>query len=337
MGPADPRRASLAQFNARGGKLRVAITARCNLDCFFCHNEGMPNPRRGEAVAARLDDDALVGVMNAWTALGGAQLNVTGGEPLLHAGLWELLARVERRGTRVILNTNGLLAERLLDREGLAPVDALFVSLHTTDENVFGLHLLRTPGRGRGASGVMRAIERLRARGYRVQLNLSLGDYNRTGFDDVLAFARAHGVDLKIIALIRSDARDGFYGGPWIDPRAVEERLAAAGATVRGTREGFGGFTTKFALDGISVEVKNVARGRLRTSFCDGCAAETLCGEGMYALRVGVDGWMRPCLLRRDGFRALEPARAVDEQLLDAVHAMVGAPEAAHLRAGALS
>src|SRR4051812_19147717 len=46
-------------FNAKGGKFRVAITNTCNLDCFFCHNEGMSNPRRGEVAVGggHLDKD----------------------------------------------------------------------------------------------------------------------------------------------------------------------------------------------------------------------------------------------------------------------------------------
>ena len=78
--------------------------------------------------------------MNAWTALGGAQLNLTGGEPLLHPRLWTILEAIDRRKTRVILNTNGLLAHRLLDRSTLAPIDALFVSLHTVETHIKNMY-----------------------------------------------------------------------------------------------------------------------------------------------------------------------------------------------------
>ena len=83
------------------------------MDCFFCHNEGMDNPRRptaplgaadppangggGQQPAAAVSDAAakkrdplkrkgpsvlstehLLGIMNAFTRLGGKQINVTG-------------------------------------------------------------------------------------------------------------------------------------------------------------------------------------------------------------------------------------------------------------------
>jgi hypothetical protein len=81
------------------------------MDCFFCHNEGMDNPRRpaaplgaadppangggqqpaaaSEAAAKKRDPlkrkgpsvlstEHLLGIMNAFTRLGGKQINVTG-------------------------------------------------------------------------------------------------------------------------------------------------------------------------------------------------------------------------------------------------------------------
>ena len=41
----DPRINSFKYFNQKGGKFRVTVVNRCNFNCFFCHNEGMDNPR----------------------------------------------------------------------------------------------------------------------------------------------------------------------------------------------------------------------------------------------------------------------------------------------------
>lgn len=30
------------------GKIRLIVTAKCNLDCFYCHNEGQAKRRRGD-------------------------------------------------------------------------------------------------------------------------------------------------------------------------------------------------------------------------------------------------------------------------------------------------
>ena len=66
---------------------------------------------------------------------------------------------------------------------------------------------------------------KLKEHGYKVQINYSLGSYNKDHWDQVLRFAVSNGLDLKAIALIRSDENPNFYGGDWIDPSWVAQRI----------------------------------------------------------------------------------------------------------------
>ena len=341
----DPRLEAFRRFNQQGGKFRVAVTAACNLDCFFCHNEGMANPRRESPETAlrrsqgrTTDLDTLLSLANAFARLGGAQINVTGGEPLLHAGLPSFLKRLDRsRGTRVVLNTNALEIEPLLAER--LPVDAIFASLHTTDEAVFARDLvsLGRPADKRGAktsSRVRANLVRLAAAGYDVQVNDSLGPHNRDAFAEVLDFTLANRLTLKVIALIRHTQAEGFYGGEWVDPSWIESVLASRGATRTSENLAMGGHTTTWSANGVTVKVKNVARGRLRTSFCDGCSHVDACGEGIYGLRLGPDGLWKPCLLRAERYRPFGTVTAEDD-VLDEITRMMGAAESARFDAGA--
>jgi molybdenum cofactor biosynthesis enzyme MoaA len=261
--------------------------------------------------------------MNAYTRLGGRQINVTGGEPLARKDLIELVEAVDKRQTRIVVNSNVLLAERLLCRPVTPAIDGILASLHTTDDRQFADEL-----GGGSATDVMANIVALRRHGYVVDINYSLAPYNLHEFPRVLDFAAANGIGLKTIALVRSAGEvgesDGFYRGDWVDPTAISRILEARGARETGRRESFGGRTTTYDVGGTWVKVKNVARGRLRTSYCDGCTHEASCGEGIYGLRVGVDGLWKPCLLRRDGFTAVDPSRDYTDQVLDRVAAMLG-------------
>jgi len=323
-------------FNDRGGKLRVAVTDACNLDCFFCHNEAMANPRRLALPLARagprLRTDDLIEIMNAFARLRGRQINVTGGEPLAHPEIVRILESIDRRGTLVILNTNAILADRLLGRPPIATVDAIFASLHTTDEAVFERALGARPGTARR---VMDNLVALARHGYRVQINYSLGDFNKDGFEGVLDFAIRHAIDLKAIALVRPTEAPGFYGGAWIDPRFVAERLERRGAAAVSHDEGLGGRTATYRVGRSTVKVKNIARGRLVTDFCAGCPHEAACGEGIYAVRVGVDGLFKPCLLRREAFRPVRRDAPYEAQILDVVDAMIGDFAGARFATGA--
>jgi molybdenum cofactor biosynthesis enzyme MoaA len=313
---------SFRTFNEGGGKFRLAIVNVCNLDCFFCHNEAMANPRRGDWSPASLGDDDLVGIADAWARLGGEQINLTGGEPLAHPDFVGLVSRIDKRATRIALNTNAILAERLLARPKLDAIDVILASLHSVDDAFFREQL-----GGRGATParkVMDNIAALAAHGYKVEINFSLSVANKAGLDAVLDFAIGHGIDLKAIALVRSSCDPAFYGGDWVDPAWIAERLAARGAVSGGTRDQFGGRKTTFRVGTTKIEVKNIATGRLETDFCRGCLVKPQCGEGIYGVRVGVDGIVKPCLLRRDRHRPLERGRPWEVQILETVDAMVG-------------
>lgn len=316
-------------FNDNGGKFRVAVTNVCNLNCFFCHNEAMPNPRAGAQTEIRLHTAELAAIINAFTALGGRQVNLTGGEPLASDQLLELVGSIDKRSTRVMLNTNAALANRLLDHPRVEAIDGILASLHTVDQVQFRERL-----GGRSVSAVMQNIVALRDHGYDVEINFSLGDYNKDEFDRVLDFAVSNRIALKAIAFVRVSDDAGFYRGDWIDPGFIDERLKAREAKVVGGSDAFGGQTTTWSVDSVRVKVKNIARGRLVTDFCDQCSHHARCGEGIYGLRVGVDGVWKPCLLRRDRFKPVTSAD-YEAQILRTIDQMIGHWPNAWYRTGA--
>ena len=69
------------------GVLRLSLTALCNLACPYCLPDGKEPP-------GLLTLEQRLGVIGAAVALGAHSLRLTGGEPLLHRGLEELIAAV---------------------------------------------------------------------------------------------------------------------------------------------------------------------------------------------------------------------------------------------------
>lgn len=88
---------------------------RCNLSCAYCNEyDDHSKPIHTETMIQRIDD---------LTALGTTIITISGGEPLLHPDLDEIIARMRHRGALAGLITNGYLltAERIhrLNRAGL--------------------------------------------------------------------------------------------------------------------------------------------------------------------------------------------------------------------------
>src|SRR5947208_11886743 len=96
------------------GKMRLIVTAKCNLDCFYCHNEGQAKD------GSFVELDTISSVARAVRHVGARvnEVTVSGGEPLLHERLPELVAIAASFSDTVTMVSNGLLA----DSARLAPL-----------------------------------------------------------------------------------------------------------------------------------------------------------------------------------------------------------------------
>ncbi|MFB3915931.1 MAG: radical SAM protein [Terriglobales bacterium] len=102
---------------------------RCNLDCAYCNEY--------DKVSAPVPTQVIFSRVDRLAALGTAVITISGGEPLLHPALDEIIGHIRQRGIIAGLITNGYLltAERVarLNRAGL---DHLQISIDnlTPDE-----------------------------------------------------------------------------------------------------------------------------------------------------------------------------------------------------------
>jgi cyclic pyranopterin phosphate synthase len=123
-------------YNRRINYLRLSVTDRCNFRCVYCLPlEGVP--WRPHAEILRFEE--IAAVVQAAAALGISKVRLTGGEPLVRAGIVELVAMLAAIPglDDLSMTTNGaLLARHAADlrRAGLRRVN---VSLDTLDPERF--------------------------------------------------------------------------------------------------------------------------------------------------------------------------------------------------------
>src|SRR5262245_23095730 len=94
---------------------QIVPMRRCNLSCTYCNEfDKTSDPVPLDRMLARVDRLADLGTL---------LVDLSGGEPLLHPGADELIARIRRRGMMAGLLTNGYLlsVDRIqrLNRAGL--------------------------------------------------------------------------------------------------------------------------------------------------------------------------------------------------------------------------
>ncbi len=190
--------------------LRVSLTAACNYACTYC----VPDGKRLVAAQDELSAAALVrGVAYLIEAAGIERLRITGGEPLVSPRLEDFLHGVADLGLADIsLTTNGQLLSRKLPLLLDTGIRRLNVSLDTLDPDGF-----RAIARGGDVRTVLDGLERARAAGLRIKVNMvPLRGRNVDQVLPLLDYCLDRGFELRFIELMRmghlaSDA-SAFHG-----------------------------------------------------------------------------------------------------------------------------
>jgi len=145
------------------------VTRACNLACGHCYAEADPGPAPDE-----LTRTEALRLVDHLAEYGAPVILFSGGEPLLHPHIFELLERAVRGGVRAVLSTNGLL----IDRETAARLSGLGLSY--VGISLDGLEKTHDELRGRpGLFGLtLKAIEAAREAGLKVGLRLTLNRRN---------------------------------------------------------------------------------------------------------------------------------------------------------------
>jgi len=120
--------------------LRISVMDRCNFRCPYCMpKETFHDRYRFLRASERLGFDEIVRVARSAVSLGVHKIRLTGGEPLLRAGIADLVGELSMvEGVRdLALTTNGmLLAQHAAELKGNG-LDRVTVSLDSLDPDVF--------------------------------------------------------------------------------------------------------------------------------------------------------------------------------------------------------
>jgi cyclic pyranopterin phosphate synthase len=179
--------------------LRLSVTDRCNLRCFYCMRDDVTFLPRSEVLSL----EELARLAAAFVRLGVTKLRLTGGEPLARPGIAGLIERlgglIGRTGlAELTLTTNGTLLAGLADALAGSGVRRVNVSLDTLDALTFR----RITG-GDGLGTVLAGIAAAQAAGLSVRVNMvAMSGINDSEFDKVIRWCGEHGCDLALIEVM---------------------------------------------------------------------------------------------------------------------------------------
>jgi cyclic pyranopterin phosphate synthase len=294
---------ALRNFAALRGQLRVSLTPRCNIDCWFCHNEGDVPPlatKRDNTRQPRqrnLDADSYLALIRTLMNAGLKRVYFTGGEPLASPLAPLVLGELPPAGpdASYTLITNGTLVRRHLPWLADAPLDKVKVSLHYFSD----ASLNAIAGTRIGINAVLDGIEAARETFARVELNTLLQKQNAHEVRAILDYALERRLPVQFIELVGTD-----FNQANADSAVPADDIIAYLRTLTGDEHtevaGVGQGRRVFRVDGVEIDVIHRNLGRHHVGQCGTCPVKSQCVEGFWALRADHSGGVQPCLLRDD-------------------------------------
>ncbi|MEQ8210588.1 MAG: GTP 3',8-cyclase MoaA [Lacipirellulaceae bacterium] len=297
--------------------LRLSVTDRCNIRCFYCMPaENVQFKPREEL----LTFEEIVRFVQAVVPLGINKLRITGGEPLVRRDLDQLIGQLKRLDglQDIALTTNGILLAEQAQSLKDSGLDRLNISLDSLDEEVFQQITRRT-----GSDAVLEGIAAAQKVGFeKIRLNaIAIRGLTEQEIVPLGRFAFERGLELRFIEFMPLDA-----DGAW------EQADVLTGEEIRNTLEAeFGQLEPTSRLDPSQPAIDyQLTSGTGRVGFINP-VSQPFCGS-CNRLRLTAEGKVRNCLFSHEEWDARELLRgkATDQELQHVVRSAVDAKARAH-------
>lgn len=283
--------------------LRVSVTDRCDLRCFYCMSEDMTFLPKSDLLSL----EELDRLCSAFIAKGVRKLRLTGGEPLVRRNVMSLVRSLSRHLNTGALNeltltTNGSQLEKFAGELKDCGVRRINVSLDTLDAAKF-----RAITRWGDLDKVLRGIEAARAAGLKVKINaVALKNMNEDEIPSLMEWAHGKDMDLTVIEVMPM----GDIGEGRIDqyvPLSMLRARLAARYTLTDLDESSGGPARYVSVSETGGKLGFITP--MTHNFCESCNR----------VRITCTGTLHTCLGHEDASDLRKPLRAsADNELLSA-------------------
>jgi cyclic pyranopterin phosphate synthase len=283
--------------------LRVSVTDRCDLRCFYCMSEDMTFlPKKDLLTLEELDR-----LCSAFIAKGVRKIRLTGGEPLVRRNVMSLVRSLSRHlGSGALdeltLTTNASQLARFAGELSDCGVRRVNVSLDTLDAQKF-----RAITRWGDLDKVLAGIEAAREAGLAVKINaVALKNMNEEEIPSLMEWAHGKGMALTLIEVMpMGDIGEGRID-QYVPLSLVRARLAQH-YTLTDLDDNTGGPARYVRVGETGGKLGFITP--MTHNFCESCNR----------VRITCTGTLHTCLGHEDASDLRKPLRAsADDDLLSA-------------------
>jgi len=221
MSTTTPASALIDPFGRQVEYVRLSVTDKCNMRCFYCIPQGFTNFEEPENW---LRFDEIERLLAAFASLGVRRVRLTGGEPLVRRNLPELAARLSMIDgiEDLSLSTNAALLRQHAGALRDAGVSRINVSLDSLDPERF-----RQVTRGDLEPVLAGLMEARRVGLSPVKINMvAMKGVNDGEFESMVDFCLENGFTLRLIETMPVGDTGREAVDRYIDLQEVRARLA---------------------------------------------------------------------------------------------------------------
>lgn len=259
--------------------LRISITNRCNVNCFYCHHDGII-PEEYE-----MSPEEIFRIAKVARGIGIQKIRLSGGEPLIREDIVEIVTKISSLGFKdVSITTNGTFLDIYADNLVEAGLNRVNVSFDTLNPETYRFITKRNCIE-QAKNGIKSAIE---SGMYPVKVNMVvMKGLNHHEIWDMFKFCQENGAILQLIELLKTEncPDNSFIDDYHYEMDELENELNRISDKVKTRR--FMQDRKKYYIDGGEIEV---VKPMDNTQFCKNCTR----------IRITPDGKLKPCLLRND-------------------------------------
>ncbi|TFY72408.1 hypothetical protein EVG20_g576 [Dentipellis fragilis] len=294
-------------FGRQHNYLRISLTERCNLRCFYCMPEDGVPLSPNERI---LSDDEIIRLATLFVKSGVTKIRLTGGEPTVRKTIVQLVGRLNelrQHGLQSIgMTSNGLILHRQLARLVANGLTHLNLSLDTLDPFKFEIMTRRM-----GHESVLRSLSQALASPGLTSVKLNVVVIKGLNDSEVLKFVemtRDQDLSIRFIEFMP------FTGNKWDKAKMVPSadlisRIAAVHPGLVKAADELNDTARSYQIPGHRGSIGFISS--MSDHFCSSCNR----------LRLTADGQIKVCLFdaKEVSLRDQMRAGADDQQLLQTI------------------
>ena len=288
-------------FGREVNYLRVSVTDRCDFRCTYCMSENMEFlPKKDILTLEEIED-----ICNCFIDLGTKKIRLTGGEPLVRKGVFQLIENLGKRiGNgleELTITTNGSQLEKYAEILYKFGVRRINVSIDHLNPKMFQ-KITRWGDLGK----VLRGIEKAKSVGLKIKINtVALKNFNEDHLVEMINWCSKNKHDMTIIEVMPM----GDIGGEnryiqYLPLSEVREMLEKRFTLIDLPKR------TSGPARYVEIKEKNIDLGfitPLTHNFCETCNRVRLTCTGILYMCLGQnDNANLKKVLREKGLKALQ-------------------------------